>query len=157
MKSDSINGCVQCTDFLKTYFPENKKRKVGKSTCRELSDTLSDLFEAMSLSSIKVENTLNMNIPSFIKDIKRSIDEIKSPDDIVNLWHISMDLAENVFSVIQEVVFPGHDVILDSEKEYMEDRLSSDTESESESSQFESECSGTESESESSVLESESE
>ena len=109
MRSDSISGCVKCTNFLQKYFPVIKMRKIRKSLDKDVTDALGDLFKAMNLSSINVEKTLSLSIDSFIKDVKKSIDEIHCPEDIVSRWHVSTCLADNVFAVIKEVVFPEED------------------------------------------------
>ena len=77
-----------------------------KSIDKELEQALSDLLNAMNLSHVKVEKTLSLEKNNFIKDVKRSIDEIKNSDDIVELWHVPKEVAENIYAVIMEVVFP---------------------------------------------------
>ena len=90
----------------------------------------------MGLSVVKVENDLEIQTSNFICDVKKVIDEIKDHLDIVRLWHISEDLAENVFSVINEVLFSSDDFeYLSTEEEANEtddeeDNIDSESDSE---------------------------
>ena len=83
-----------------------------KSTHKELDSAFCDLFSVMNLSHLKVENRLRLETASFVKDLKRKIDEIKCPDDIVDFWHVPSELASNIFAVLQEVIFDDEDVPL---------------------------------------------
>ena len=63
-----------------------------------------------------------------MKNIIRTIDEIKKPEDIIDFWHVSSEVASCVFSVVREVLFNdnlyktntscSHDVILNSNDKY---------------------------------------
>ena len=81
----------------------------SRSVEKELEAALTELFLVLGLSVVKVENDLEIQTSNFIGDIKKVKDEIKDHLDIVRLWHFSDDLAENVFSVINEVLFSSDD------------------------------------------------
>ena len=76
-----------------------------KSVASELKNALNELFEVLSVKCIKVETSLEISCADFIRDLMRVIDEIKSAVDIVRLWHIDLQLAVQVFDVVQEVLF----------------------------------------------------
>ena len=120
IKTHSDGGCQDCLRFLEQFFPATSKLKVSKSVARELKSALAELFEEMDLSIIKVEGRLELDCASFIRDICKMLDEIKSGGDIVSFWHVSADLAMKVFSVISEVIF-GDDTECSSSEDEMED------------------------------------
>lgn len=99
------NGCVKCAEFIHTYFTQNEKLKVSKSAARDLIEALEELFAALRISTILVENELQVSTTSFIKDFVKMIDEIKCANDIVNTWHIDTVVAEKVFLLFEEVIF----------------------------------------------------
>ena len=105
IKSHSVEGCDKCHSFLDAFLPSKKIKKLKKSTDKEVDSALSDLFSVMNLSHLKVENRLSLSKYSFVKDLKRKIDEIKCPNDIVDFWHVPMQVAVNIFAVLQEVIF----------------------------------------------------
>ena len=117
IKAHSDGGCQDCLRFLEKFFPATSKLKVSKSVARELKSALAELFEEMDLSIVQVEGRLELDCCSFIRDICRMLDEIKSGGDIVSFWHVSTDLAMKVFS---EVIF-GEDEECSSSEDEMED------------------------------------
>ena len=65
---------------------------------------LTDLFSALELSNIRVENDLSLDCKSFIKDLLRVVDEVHCSQDIVRFWHIDKSVAVKIFSVLQSVL-----------------------------------------------------
>ena len=63
-----------------------------------------ELFEAMDLKEVKVEDDLSMSTSSFLTDFIHMIDEIKGPSDIVQLWHVDGTIADQMYDVMQEVI-----------------------------------------------------
>ena len=51
-----------------------------------------ELFEAMDLKEVKVEDDLSMSTSSFLTDFIHMIDEIKRPSDIVQLGGMWVDV-----------------------------------------------------------------
>ena len=127
MKVHSDNGCENCLLFLTTFFPVLKDSKLKKSVDKELSQALIDLLDAMKLSCVQVEDNLSIGKNSFVKDVKRAIDEINGPVDIVNLWHVPEQVAINVYAVIKEVVFASRE---DSSEGETEESTTSEEETE---------------------------
>ena len=121
MENHSYEGCKQCSDFLSQYFPMRKEKTFNKSVQKELDTALCALFGALRLSNVKVENNLTLAADNLSQDIKRAIDEIHSPQDIVDFWHIPMKVAQSIFMVIQEVVFTESDLSADKEIESGDD------------------------------------
>ena len=103
MENHCRQGCGKCKAFLQKFFP-SVKSKVSKKVSQELKLALNDLYE-MNLTEVKVESHLSLDCQSFVKDVMRTIDEIKSASDIHRFWHIPMEIALSVFSIIEEVVF----------------------------------------------------
>ena len=110
-----------------------------KSVAKELDTALIEMFSAMKISSLKVENNLSLDISNFIKDLKKTLDEIHSAKDIAQCWHISKRVAEHVFAVIKEVVFGDPDDLeWESENENIGNESESSSESDSSSDGLES-------------------
>ena len=59
----------------------------------------------MKLSYIKGEGHHQLDCKSFVNDVVRTVDELKSPEDVMRFWHVPFDLATNVFMIITEVIF----------------------------------------------------
>ena len=64
-----------------------------------------ELFGAMGMDSVMIENELKVTVTSFAKDFLKMTDELKSKDDIVGLWHIDPIVAGKLFDLFNEVVF----------------------------------------------------
>ena len=147
IKLHSENGCNECISFIKTFFPFPHTLRISRSVEKELEAALTELFLVLGLSVVKVENDLEIQTSNFIGDIKKVIDEIKDHLDIVRLWHISDDLAENVFSVINEVLFSSDDTEYMSTEEEAnetddeEDNIDSESDSDIELEVSADECS----------------
>ena len=91
--------------------------KFNKSVKSELRSGLCDLFDALEIGTILVEETLEMTVSSFTEDFIKAVDEITEPGDIVKLWHISLEMAQNIFSVFNDVMNsqPGYLICEDRE------------------------------------------
>ena len=63
----------------------------------------------MDLQDIKVETRLTLGISNFINDFLKSIDEIQTDDDIVHNWHVSSEVATNMFSIVNEILLGEED------------------------------------------------
>ena len=51
-----------------------------------------------------------MTTSSFIKDLLKMLDEIKTSQDITEMWHIDARVAEKVFEIFQEVIFSSQNL-----------------------------------------------
>ena len=71
MKLHSDNGCIQCTSFLDTYIPQKSTLKVNKSVALDLTEGLKELFRALRIDYVLVENQFKVKINNFIKDFIR--------------------------------------------------------------------------------------
>ena len=100
----SNEGCLVCLNFIHRYFPSAASNKHKKSVYDEMKCALTDLFSALELSNIRVENDLSLDCKSFIKDLLRVVDEVQCSQDIVRLWHIDKSVAVKIFSVLQSVL-----------------------------------------------------
>jgi hypothetical protein len=78
--------------------------KLNKSVKSELRSGLWDLFDALEICTLMVENTLELAVSSFVEDFIKTVDEITEPGDIVKHWHISFDMAQNIFSILNDVM-----------------------------------------------------
>ena len=123
MNQHRLNGCDRCSTFLAKFFPLNQKVKVTKSVGAELKESIVELFGAMGMDSVLIENELKVTISSFAKDFLKMADELKTKEDIVELWHIDPIVAEKLFNLFNEVVFG----VLDDA--YNDNREESDSES----------------------------
>ena len=65
---------------------------------------LKELFAAMSMKELKVENNLHLGISNFVDDFIKVIDEVKTDADIIHNWHISPAIASKVFSTLNNVL-----------------------------------------------------
>ena len=117
MKQHSDNGCEKCGEFLETFFTQKSKLKISKSVAADLKEALEELFTALRMDTLLVENELNVLTTSFIKDFIKMIDEIRSEQDIVSMWHIDPIVAQKVFLLLNDVIYGNIDVSLDSDVE----------------------------------------
>ena len=69
---------MQCTSFLDTYIPQKSTFKVNKSVALDLTEGLKELFRAMRMDYVLVENQFKVKINNFIKDFIREAVKIKS-------------------------------------------------------------------------------
>ena len=122
MKQHSLDGCDKCSTFLAKFFPLNQKVKVSKSVGAELKESIVELFGAMGMDSVLIENELKVTVSSFANDFLKMTDEFKTKEDIVGLWHIDPIVAGKLFDLFNEVVFG----VLD---DYQENSGESDTDS----------------------------
>ena len=98
-------GCFSCKELLDTFLPSASSLKLSKSVSSEIKSALGELFAAMSVKQIQVENELVLSTSSFTEDVVKNIDEINSAEDIVKIWHVSSDVAMKVFSILTEVIY----------------------------------------------------
>ena len=104
MKQHSNSGCQLCSSFLDKFFPPiSSKRK--KSVASELREALDELFSALGAELLLLEDEVEISSKSFIKDFIKMSDEVKSENDIVEIWHIDRAIASSVFEVFEEVLF----------------------------------------------------
>ena len=99
-----VSGCSTCSEFLATFFPDRSSSKLSKSVTSELRFALKELFAAMSMKELKVENNLHLGISNFVDDFIKVIDEVKTDADIIDNWHISPAIASKVFSTLNNVL-----------------------------------------------------
>ena len=104
IRSHSISGCENCTSFINEFLPEHVKRTRSKSIKRMLKEGLSELFIDLECETLMVEDCLEIKVDDFITDFMRMVDEIKCKEDIVEMWHIHLDIAEEIFQLFYEIV-----------------------------------------------------
>jgi hypothetical protein len=105
IKLHSEEGCKSCQEFLSVFFPPKVTLKLSKSVSEELKEALVDLFQAMDITQVRVENDLAVTIGSFCSDFTRMVDEVKSASDIERIWHVHTKIARGVFAILEEVLF----------------------------------------------------
>lgn len=86
-------------------FEHSPQSKVKKSVASCLKEALEELFEALNMDTVLVENKLKVTTKEFVTDFIHMCDEIKSAEDIVETWHVDIELAKTLFSLFSEVVF----------------------------------------------------
>ena len=62
---------MQCSSFLDTFIPQKSTIKVNKSVAADLTDGLKELFSALRLDHLLIENQFKVKIDNFIKDFIR--------------------------------------------------------------------------------------
>ena len=95
----------------------------------ELRAGLWELFEALEIGTILVEETLELTVSSFTEDFIKTVDEITEPEDIVKLWHISVDMAQYIFSILNDVMNSKLADLVCEEREGLEESDSFDASS----------------------------
>ena len=103
IRRHSENGCIHCSELLSTFFT-SRPQKLKKSVASDVKEALTDFFNDLGLKSLLVEGELEIPIVGFIKDFMRMCDEVQSERDIVELWHIDMHIASEVYQLFKEVV-----------------------------------------------------
>ena len=71
---------------------------------KEIKAGLTDLFKNLEINVIPVEEALHIPVVNFVTDLLKVIDEVKSPVDLINIWHISNSIATKIFEVIDEIL-----------------------------------------------------
>ena len=115
MRRHSLDGCKDCASFFEKFFPINPNPKVSKSVIADLKDAIEELFAALRINTILVENELKVTTKSFIIDFVKMVDEVKSDKDIVDIWHIDAKIAHQLFQVLTEVVLDDTDIVVVSD------------------------------------------
>ena len=77
---------------------------MSRSTVSDLKAALLELFRGLGLAYIEVESKLQLEVTNFINDLVKAYDEISSPTDISEMWHVDEALAVDVFNVCTEVL-----------------------------------------------------
>ena len=108
---------------------------------KELKFAIMELFRGLGLDLVEVECKphLSLSIENFSSDFIRAFDEVRVPQDIVEMWHVSEDLALNLYDVCMEVL-ECVDVV---EEEWVSDSDVTDTSLSSETSDtksYDDEC-----------------
>ena len=67
------------------FLPDIGEHKVSKSVSSDLKESLTDLFIAMKIDTIMVEDDLAVPVKNFIKDFVKVIDEVRTEQDIVSV------------------------------------------------------------------------
>ena len=138
IKSDADDGCLNCKEFLQTFLPPKSNLKLSKSVAAELKVALKELFMAVSLKDVQVEDGLSVSVDSFIADFSKMIDEVKAESDITKMWHVKPEVAGWVFSTLNEVVY-GDDELLetttssDESEDFLDDEDSDEEDADEES------------------------
>ena len=114
VKKDAEDGCSDCRELLDTFLPQKSSLKLSKKVSSELKSALGELFAAMDVKDVAVENNLLMSVSSFVPDITKLVDEIKAASDISSIWHTSSEVASKVFETMEEVLY-GEDLAIESE------------------------------------------
>ena len=84
--------------------------KIIKSVGLCLNEGVKELFTAMGIDVLFVENEFQIPVSSFVKDFLKMLDEIKKEQDIIDLWHIDPEVASSLFQLFSEVVFGESDI-----------------------------------------------
>lgn len=87
---------------------------------------MGELFTALNMETLLVENELKVSSKNFIKDFIKMSDEIKTEQDIVDMWHINPAVAHPIFLLFTEVVFESFTIQPDSDCENVESDPDSD-------------------------------
>ena len=117
IQSHSEGGCLTCSNFFKKFFPENRIKKVSKSLAIELKEAMSELFCALDLKKVMIEKSMEVTSISFTKDFIKNIDEVKTEEDIVRIWHIEPLLAKKIYLLLIDVINGAAEVNFSSDEE----------------------------------------
>ena len=120
IQQHGLGGCETCCELMEKYFPRHTKFKVSKSVAVELKLAIEELFAALGIDTLLIEGELGVTTASFAKDFIKCIDEIKSDNDIVEMWRIDPSIARELFLLFKEVVYGGDPADeSDEENEYV--------------------------------------
>ena len=106
---DAQQGCQECSQFLELYLSQKKMTGISRSTVSDLKAALLELFIGLGLAYVEVESKLQLKVPNFIDDLVKAFDEISSPNDISEMWHVNEAVAADVYNVCTEVLNVGDD------------------------------------------------
>ena len=101
----------------------------------ELKEAMGELFAAMGADTLLVEDELEVTTKNFVKDFLKMSDEVKTENDIIEIWHIDKTVAHQIFMLFNEVVFgdlcdsdDDSDTASESEVDLDDDDQSTDSE-----------------------------
>ena len=80
---------------------------------------------------------MTVPVSSFIEDFLKHVDEIRSEDDVVRIWHVEKSLALKLFSLLEDIFAATSEVSYapdNSDSESDECHIYGNSESESETS-----------------------
>ena len=66
---------------------------------------MEEIFAAMGIETLLVEQEFELSTGSFTRDFIKNCDEIRTVQDIVDMWHIESSVAESLYLLFNEVVF----------------------------------------------------
>ena len=119
IQQHGLGGCETCSEVMEKYFPCKTKFKVSKSVAIELKLAIEELFAALGMDTLLIEGELGVTISSFAKDFIKCIDEIRSDNDIVEMWRIDPSIARELFLLFNEVIYGDQVVESYEEDEYI--------------------------------------
>ena len=90
---------------------------MSKSLVSELKEAMSDLFCALDLKKVMIENSMEVTSVSFTKDFIKNIDEVKTEEDIVRIWHIEPLIAKKIYLLLNDVLNGAADINYSSDEE----------------------------------------
>ena len=136
----SAQGCHSCLVFLETYLPR-KVSIVRRSSVRKgLRSSILDLFNGLGLTKIEIETRLSLDVKNFTNDFVKVYDEIDHPSTIQSLWHVSEDLARDLYEVSLEFLATVNtneeDAKDEDERDYEEATVEEEKSSDSEESEL---------------------
>ena len=98
-----MDGCLDCQSFLETYMPATGGKK-SKSVRKLLFEALEELFTAMGIDRLMIDDQYPVSTASFISDFVKLIDEVNSSTDLVKIWHIDHNIASQIYTLFTEVI-----------------------------------------------------
>ena len=105
IQGHSENGCSQCSEFLKSFFPASSlRKKYKKSVYSELSSAINALFSAMNAHEVVIDGSMSVRSESFVKDFINNIADVKTEDDIIRIWQVDWKVAVKLCLVVKDVL-----------------------------------------------------
>ena len=101
---DASLGCERCLTFLEVYLSKKKTKVPSRSVVKKLKTSIMDLFRGLDMCFVPVESRLHLAVKNFSTDFIRAFDEIREAHDIRDMWHVSEELAVNLYNVAMEVL-----------------------------------------------------
>ena len=98
-----MDGCIDCHSFLETYIPATGVKK-SKSVKKLLVEAMVELFAAIAVDKLMIDDEYPVSSVSFIRDFLKLTDEINSATDLVEIWHIDYAIANQIYSLFTEVI-----------------------------------------------------
>jgi len=122
--------CLKCKDLLERYCMNHKRKP---SIMKVLKQGVKEFCDSRKVDKISCSNqSISFSVEDFANDLGKVYDEISNPSCLVKYYGIPVDVAQVIFTIIQESIESQSDNNVESwNEDSYSDNSDSDTSCES--------------------------